>query len=63
MLYQLVAVLRGGVFPAAIKAACHAQGICEPWCAQPVAPLDEQAEDGLRAQLLAWGLLAPAARR
>src|SRR5450759_1463145 len=30
-LYQLVMVLRGGIFPAAIKAACHAQGICEAW--------------------------------
>ncbi|HYL08622.1 MAG TPA: dihydrodipicolinate synthase family protein [Candidatus Udaeobacter sp.] len=63
MLYQLVMALRGGVFPAAIKAACHAQGICEPWCAAPVAPLDEQGEARLRDQLLAWGLLTPAARR
>ena len=63
MLYQLVMALRGGVFPAAIKAACHAQGICEPWCAPPVAPLDEQGEARLRDRLLAWGLLTPAARR
>jgi 4-hydroxy-tetrahydrodipicolinate synthase len=61
-LYQLVAVLRGGVFPAAIKAACHVQGICEPWCAPPVAPLDDQAEAKLRDQLQAWGLLTPAVR-
>jgi len=63
MLYQLVMTLRGGVFPAAIKAACHAQGICEPWCAAPVAPLDEQGEARLRDRLLGWGLLTPAARR
>ena len=62
-LYQLVTVLRGGVFPAAIKAACHAQGICEPWCAPPVAPLDEQAEAKLRNRLEAWGLLTPAVQR
>jgi 4-hydroxy-tetrahydrodipicolinate synthase len=63
MLYQLVMALRGGVFPAAIKAACHAQGICEPWCAAPVAPLDEHGEARLRDRLLAWGLLTRAARR
>jgi 4-hydroxy-tetrahydrodipicolinate synthase len=62
-LYELVMVLRGGVFPAAIKAACHAQGICEPWCAPPVAPLDEQAETNLRSRLEAWGLLTPARQR
>ena len=62
-LYQLVTVLRGGIFPAAIKAACHAQGICEPWCAPPVAPLDEQAEAKLRSRLEAWGLLTPARQR
>jgi 4-hydroxy-tetrahydrodipicolinate synthase len=62
-LYELVMVLRGGVFPAAIKAACHAQGICEPWCAPPVAPLDEQAEARLRSRLEAWGLLTPARQR
>jgi 4-hydroxy-tetrahydrodipicolinate synthase len=59
-LYQLVIVLRGGVFPAAIKTACHVQGICEPWCAPPVAPLDDQAEAKLRDRLSAWRLLAPA---
>jgi 2-dehydro-3-deoxy-D-pentonate aldolase len=62
-LYQLVMVLRGGVFPAAIKAACHAQGICEPWCAPPVASLDEQAEAKVRSRLEAWGLLTPARQR
>lgn len=62
-LYQLVMMLRGGVFPAAIKAACHLQGICEPWCAPPVAPLDDQAEAKLRDRLEAWGLLTPAIPR
>jgi 4-hydroxy-tetrahydrodipicolinate synthase len=62
-LYQLVMVLRGGVFPAAIKAACCVQGICESWCAPPVAPLDDQAEAKLRDRLQAWGLLTPAVQR
>jgi dihydrodipicolinate synthase/N-acetylneuraminate lyase len=56
-LYQLVMALRGGVFPAAIKAACHQQGLCEPWCAAPVPPLDERTEAKLRDRLDAWGLL------
>jgi 4-hydroxy-tetrahydrodipicolinate synthase len=59
-LYELVMALRGGVFPAAIKAACHLQGICEPWCAPPVAPLGDQAEAKLRDRLETWGLLTPA---
>ncbi|HXD81806.1 MAG TPA: dihydrodipicolinate synthase family protein [Candidatus Acidoferrum sp.] len=62
-LYQLVLALRGGVFPAAIKAACHLQGICEPWCAAPVAPLDDQAEAKLRDRLATWDLLTPAVPR
>jgi 4-hydroxy-tetrahydrodipicolinate synthase len=62
-LYQLVMALRGGVFPAAIKSACHLQGICEPWCAPPVGPLDDQAEAKLRDRLQAWGLLTPAIPR
>jgi len=62
-LYQLVMTLRGGVFPAAIKAASHLQGICEPWCAPPVASLDDQAEAKLRDRLEAWGLLTPAIPR
>jgi len=62
-LYELVLALRGGVFPAAIKAACHLQGICEPWCAAPVAPLDDQAEAKLRDRLKTWGLLTPAVPR
>jgi len=56
-LYRLVSALRVGVFPAAIKAACHMQGICEPWCAAPLEPLDDQSQAKLRAQLAAWGLL------
>ena len=56
-LYKLVMALRAGVFPAAIKAACHLQGICEPWCAAPLQPLDDQSQAKLRAQLEAWGLL------
>ena len=59
-LYQLVGALRAGVFPSAIKAACHLQGICEPWCAAPVQPLDEQDETRLRDRLEAWGILTPA---
>jgi 4-hydroxy-tetrahydrodipicolinate synthase len=62
-LYQLVMMLRGGVFPAAIKAACRLQGICEPWCAPPVTPLDDQAEAKLRDRLAAWDLLTPAIPR
>jgi 4-hydroxy-tetrahydrodipicolinate synthase len=62
-LYQLVMALRGGVFPAAIKAACHLQGICESWCAAPVAPFDDQAEAKLRDRLKTWGLLTPAIPR
>ncbi|MGH7760816.1 MAG: dihydrodipicolinate synthase family protein [Candidatus Dormibacteraceae bacterium] len=62
-LYQLVMALRGGVFPAAIKAACHLQGMCEPWCAPPVASLDDQAEAKLRDRLEAWGLLTSAIPR
>jgi 4-hydroxy-tetrahydrodipicolinate synthase len=59
-LYELVTQLRAGVFPAAIKAACHLQGICEPWCAAPVLPLDDQLEARLRDRLEAWALLSPA---
>ena len=59
-LYELVMQLRVGVFPAAIKAACHLQGICEPWCAVPVQPLDDQHEARLRNRLEAWALLSTA---
>jgi 4-hydroxy-tetrahydrodipicolinate synthase len=58
--YQLVVALRQGVFPAGVKAACHLQGICEPWCAAPVQPLDDQSEAKLQDRLEAWGLLAHA---
>lgn len=59
-LYKLVTALRAGVFPAAIKAACHLQGICEPWCASPVQPLDDQLQAKLRAELETWGLVTQA---
>jgi 4-hydroxy-tetrahydrodipicolinate synthase len=50
-LVELVMALREGVFPAAIKAACAIQGICEPWPAPPVAALDEAATSRLRQRL------------
>jgi 2-dehydro-3-deoxy-D-pentonate aldolase len=58
--YELVMQLRAGVFPAAIKAACHLQGICEPWCAVPLQPLDDQHEARLRDRLEGWALLSRA---
>jgi 4-hydroxy-tetrahydrodipicolinate synthase len=61
-LVDLVVRLRGGVFPAAIKAALELQGVCQRWPARPIAPFDERAKQGLRDQLAAWGLLAPVAR-
>jgi len=57
-LIALVAALRQPVFPAAIKAALHLQGVCEPWLAPPTAALDEAAMARLRAQLDGWGLLS-----
>ena len=56
-LTALVMSLRGGVFPSAIKAALDLQGICEPWPAKPIAPLDEAARATLQHQLSEWGLL------
>lgn len=56
-LYQLVAAVRVGVFPRAIKAALHLQEICEPWSAPPVQRLDPSLETRLREQLAGWGLL------
>lgn len=56
-LYELVMAVRGGVFPSAIKAACHLLGLCEPWLAAPISPLDEQAEGRLRERLERWGLM------
>jgi 4-hydroxy-tetrahydrodipicolinate synthase len=62
-LLQLVLAVRGGVFPAAIKAAVHLQGVCDPWPATPVAPLDERATGRLRERLNEWGLLVPVAHQ
>jgi len=59
--HQLVMALRGGVFPAGYKAACHLLGICESWCAAPVQALDDQLEAALRDRLEAWGLLTASA--
>jgi 4-hydroxy-tetrahydrodipicolinate synthase len=56
-LYELVVVVRTGVFPLAIKAALHMMGICEPWSAPPVRRLDEHLEPPLRQRLAAAGLL------
>ncbi len=58
-LIELVMAVRAGVFPAAIKAALHLQGICEPWPAPPTAPLDEAAVGRLHERLMRWGLLSP----
>ena len=63
LLLQLILAVRGGVFPAAIKAAMHLQGICDPWPVPPVAPLDERGTGRLREQLNEWGLLVPVARQ
>ena len=59
MLYRLVMALRGDIFPSAIKAALHLQGICEPWLAPPAQRLGEKHEARLREQLAQWGLLTP----
>jgi 4-hydroxy-tetrahydrodipicolinate synthase len=61
-LLELVQAVRAGVFPAAIKAALHLQGLCEPWLVPPVAPLGEASVNVLRRQLDGWGLLADASR-
>lgn len=57
LLYQLVMAVRGGVFPGAIKAALHLQGICQPWSAPPVQRLDGRLETVLHERLAAWELL------
>src|SRR6266849_3811041 len=57
-LIEVVMALRGGVFPAAIKAALHQQGVCEPWPAPPTAALDKAATARLREGLVRWGLLS-----
>ena len=59
-LVDLVMRLRGGVFPAAIKAALELQGICTAWPARPVAPLDARAKQALGERLATWGLLTAA---
>jgi dihydrodipicolinate synthase/N-acetylneuraminate lyase len=61
-LVDLVVRLRGGVFPAAIKAALELQGICSAWPARPIAPLDARSKAALGEQLSGWGLLATAPR-
>jgi hypothetical protein len=33
-------------------------GICEPWLAKPLAPLDDASRAELGAKLLEWGLVA-----
>src|SRR5436190_8030883 len=49
--YKLVGALRDGVFPLAIKAALHMEGVCEPWSAPPARRLDEPALSRLRQYL------------
>ena len=61
-LIDLIMRLRGGVFPAAIKAALEIQGICSAWPARPVAPLDSRAKEALADRLASWGLLPTATR-
>ncbi len=56
-LYELVQAVRVGVFPTAIKAALHLQGVCQPWAAPPVARLEWRLEQRLHEQLAGWGLL------
>jgi 4-hydroxy-tetrahydrodipicolinate synthase len=56
-LYEVVAAVRAGVFPLAIKAALHMIGICEPWSAPPVRKLDDRLEPPLRRQLETAGLV------
>src|SRR6266851_2589483 len=57
-LIELVMAVRAGVFPAAIKAALHLQGICEPWPAPPTAAYDDAATARLRERLERWGILS-----
>ena len=58
-LVEFGVAIQSGVFPTAFKTALHLQGVCEPWPATPLAPLDERAGARLREQLAGWGLLAP----
>jgi 4-hydroxy-tetrahydrodipicolinate synthase len=55
--YRLVGALREGVFPLAIKAALHMEGICEPWSAPPSRRLEEPAVSRLRDFLASSRLL------
>jgi 4-hydroxy-tetrahydrodipicolinate synthase len=56
-LYEVVAAVRAGVFPLAIKAALHMIGICESWSAPPVRKLDDRLAAPLRETLASAGLL------
>jgi len=55
--YKLVGALRDGVFPLAIKAALHMEGVCEPWSAPPARRLEEPAVSRLREFLASSRLL------
>jgi 4-hydroxy-tetrahydrodipicolinate synthase len=57
MLIELVLAVRAGVFPSAIKAALHMQGVCDPWLVPPGAPLDDASVARLREKMQGWGLL------
>jgi 4-hydroxy-tetrahydrodipicolinate synthase len=56
--HKLVGALRDGVFPLAIKAALHMEGVCEPWSAPPARKLEEPALSRLR-EFLATSRLLP----
>ncbi|HVD02375.1 MAG TPA: dihydrodipicolinate synthase family protein [Candidatus Dormibacteraeota bacterium] len=58
LLIELGRAVGVGVFPSAFKAALHLQGVCDPWPAPPVAPLDEASKARLKERLAAFGLLA-----
>jgi 4-hydroxy-tetrahydrodipicolinate synthase len=56
-LFEVVSAVRAGVFPLAIKAALHMQGVCEPWSAPPARRLDDRLEALLRERLAGLRLL------
>ena len=56
-LYAVVAAVRAGVFPLAIKSALHMIGVCDPWSAPPVRRLDDRLVGPLRENLAAAQLL------
>lgn len=62
-LHKLVMALRVGIFPGAIKAALHMQGVCEPWLTPPASKLDDRHTAQLKEQLDVWGLLEPIGSR